>query len=206
MASEKATKAWSASIAVADVQIKPWCAFEAAISCLVAVLRLMQTAFEEDQPNQLSGDDYGFPEESTTTVSVNEKPYPVQMYMRSCENYANWSVVAAHKKLYPVEMYWRSREIYENECMEADTKNTHVVEVSVEDPLDVSMDGDDGSVWDEALEFSVETRSSYCVSVNLWDRDPVYDDPRGAGVFTRLSVLIDFVWGSRGSKLNVYLW
>ena len=62
--------------------------------------------------------------ESTPTVSVNETPDPVHVYLRSCDIYANGSVVAstqvgnetrAHKKLDPVEMYWRSREIYENE-------------------------------------------------------------------------------------------
>ena len=51
--------------------------------------------------------------------------------------------------------------------------------VSVEDPLDVSMEGDDGHVWDEYSMFSVETRPSDCVSKNLWDRDPVYEDPEG---------------------------
>ena len=54
--------------------------------------------------------------------------------------------------------------------MEADTKNTPVVDVSVEDPLDVSMEGDDGPVWDEAPRFSVETCPSDCVSVNVWYR------------------------------------
>ena len=61
--------------------------------------------------------------------------------------------------------------------MEADTKNTPVVDVSVEDPLNVSMEGDDGPVWDEAPRFSVETCPSDCVSVNLWYRAPLYEDP-----------------------------
>ena len=154
-------------------------------------LRLIQTAFEECQQNQLSGDDNGCPMESTPTVSVNEKSDPVR-YLRSCEIYVNGSDVAnpqvvstgdetrAHKKLDPVEMYWRSREIYESECIGADMKNTPVVDVSVEDPLDVSMEGDDGPAWDKASEFSVETRPSDCVSVNLWERNPVYVD-RGEG-------------------------
>ena len=111
--------------------------------------------------------------------------------LRSCEIYANESDVAdqqvvsigdetrAHKKLQPVKMYWRSREIFEIECMEADTRNTLIVDVSDEDPLDVNTEGDDGPVWDEAPEFSLKTRHSDCVSVNMWDRDPVDEDPGG---------------------------
>ena len=126
----------------------------------------------------------------------------MQMYLRSCEIHANESAVAdpqvvsirdetkAYKKFDPVELYWRSREIYDSACMEADTKNTLVVDVSVEDPLDVNMKGDVGLVWDESPEFSVEIRPSDCVDVNVWDRDPVYEDPE---VFTSLDVLIDSV-------------
>ena len=82
-----------------------------------------------------------------STVGANEKPDAVQMYMRSCEIYANGSVVAdpqvvfigdetrAHKKLDSVEMYGRSREIYEKECMKAGTKNNPVVNVGELDQL-----------------------------------------------------------------------
>ena len=134
------------------------------------------------------------------------------MYPRSCEIYINGSVVAdpqvvgdatrAHKKLDPVEMYWRSRNIYEHECILADTKNTPVVDVLVEDPLNVRMEDDDEPVWDEATEVSIETRPSDCLSVNLWDRDLVHEDP---GVFTSLDVLIDSVWGPCRSKRGVCL-
>ena len=75
--------------------------------------------------------------------------------------------------------------------MESDTKNTPVVEVSVEVPLDVSMEGNDGPVWDEAPEVSVETRPIDCASVNWRDRDPVY---KKRGVLN-LGVLIDSLWG-----------
>ena len=94
-------------------------------------------------------------------------------------------------------MYWRSREIYKSECIAANARSTPVVDVSVEDQLDVSMESDDGPVWNEALEFSVETRPSDCVSVNWWDRDPVCKD---SGVFTSLGVLIDSVWGASRAK------
>ena len=41
------------------------------------------------------------------------------------------------------------------------------------------MEGDDGRIWNEAPEFSVVTRPSDWVDVNLWDRDPVYEDEGG---------------------------
>ena len=103
----------------------------------------MQTSFEKGQQNQLSDDDNGFPVESTSTVCVNDKPDPIQMYMRSCKIYANGSVVAdsqvisirdktrAHKKFDPVEMYWRSRKIYGRECTADDAKNAPVVLVGL---------------------------------------------------------------------------
>ena len=78
----------------------------------------------------------------------------------------------------------------------ADAKNTPVVDVWVVNPLHSSMEGDDGPVWDEAPDFSVETRPSDCVDVNLWDRDPVYEDPVGfyeSGCPDRLCV-----WGLAG--------
>ena len=76
------------------------------------------------QGNQLSRDDNGWPVESTATVRVDERLDPVQMYLRSCEIYANETALAdpqvdsigdearSNKKLDPVEMYWRSHEIY----------------------------------------------------------------------------------------------
>ena len=51
MAFEKASNMWKAGIAVAEVQGEAWWAFEAAISCLVEGLCLMQTVFEEGQGN-----------------------------------------------------------------------------------------------------------------------------------------------------------
>ena len=39
-------------------------------------------------------------------------------------------------------------------------------------------------------EFSVETCPRDCVSINWWDRDPVYEDP---GVYTSLGVRINCV-------------
>ena len=65
MAFETETNTWRTCIAVAEAQGEPWWAFEAAISCLVEDLRLMQTAYEKGQQNQLSGDDNGWPVEST---------------------------------------------------------------------------------------------------------------------------------------------
>ena len=53
----------------------------------------MQTAVEVGQENQLSGDDNGWPVGSTPTVSVDERLDPVQMYLRSCEIYANETAV-----------------------------------------------------------------------------------------------------------------
>ena len=116
--------------------------------------------------------------ESTLTVCVDEKLDPVQLYLRSCEIYANETTVADpqvgsigdetwfNKKLDPVEMYWRSREIYENKSIAADTEDTPVVDTSVEDLVDDSMVGDEGSIWEEAPAFSVETCPRDCVSVN----------------------------------------
>ena len=92
------------------------------------------------------------------------------MYLRSCEIYANGSVVAdpqvgfigdetwSHKKVDTIVMYWRSREIYKSECIAADARSTPVVDVSVEDTLDVSTEGGDGPVWDQAPEFNGGTR------------------------------------------------
>ena len=57
----------------------------------------------------------------------------------------------SNKKLDPVEMYWRSRKIYENESIAADTEGTPVVNTSVEDLVDDSIVGDEGSIWEEAL-------------------------------------------------------
>ena len=93
MAFEKAVNARRTGITVVEAQGEPWRAIEAVISCLVEGLRLMQMAFEKGQQNQSSGDDGGWPVESTT-FSVNEKPVPVKIYLRSCEIYANGSVVA----------------------------------------------------------------------------------------------------------------
>ena len=77
--------------------------------------------------------------EGTPTGSVNKKPNTDQMYLRSCDIYANgqlWDLyqvavppivengTRANKNLEPVEMYWQSHQIYENECIAADTKNT----------------------------------------------------------------------------------
>ena len=76
-------------------------------------------------------------------------------------------------------MYWRSREIYENESIVADTEDTPVVDTSVEDMVDDSIVGDEGSIWEETPEFSVETCPRDRVSINWWDRDPVYEDPGG---------------------------
>ena len=80
MAYEKATNTWRAGIAVCDVQVEACWAFGAALSCLVEGLRLMQTAVEVGQKNQLSGDDNCWPVESTPTVCVDERLDPVQMY------------------------------------------------------------------------------------------------------------------------------
>ena len=89
----------------------------AALSCIVDGLRLMQTAVEVGQENQLSGDDNSSPVESTSTVCVDERLDPVQMYLRSSEIYANETAVAdpqvcsigdetrSNKKFDPVEMY-----------------------------------------------------------------------------------------------------
>ena len=137
------------------------------------------------------------------------------MYLRSCEIYANETAVAdsqvgsigdktrSNKKLEPVEMYWRSREIYENESIAADTGDTPVVDRSVEDLVDDCIVGNEGSIREEAPEFSVETCSRDSVSVNWWDRDPVYEDP---GVFTRLGVRINSVWEPREVERDVYHW
>ena len=131
------------------------------------------------------------------------------MYLRSCEIYANETAVAdpqigsigdeirSNKKLDPVEMYWRSRDIYENESIAIVTKDAPVVDTSVEDLLDDSTADDDRSMWDEAPEFSVETLTRDCVSVNWWDRDPDYEEP---GVFTSRGVQIDSVWGTSRDK------
>ena len=81
MAFEKAANTWRTGIAKAEIQGEPWWAFKAAISCLVEGLRLVPTDSEEGQQNQLSGVDNGRPVEITSTVSVNEKPYPVLMYL-----------------------------------------------------------------------------------------------------------------------------
>ena len=53
------------------------------------------------------------------------------------------------------------------------------MDMSVEDLVDDSIVGDEGSIWEEAPEFSVETCPRECVSVNWWVRDPVYEDPWG---------------------------
>ena len=147
---------WRAGNAVPEAHGEESCAFEAAMFCLLEGPRLKQTVFGEGQKNHLSDADDGLSVESTPTASVNKKLNPVQMYLRSCEIYAKESVVAhaqiasigdetrANKKLNPVEMYWRSREIYKNECIAADTKNTPVVDVSVEDQLDDSKESDEG--------------------------------------------------------------
>ena len=71
--------------------------------------------------------------------------------------------------------------------------------------MHISIGGDDGPERDEASECSVETRPSDCVDVNLWDRDPVYEDPGGGGVFTNLGVLIESVWGASRVKRGVCL-
>ena len=95
------------------------------MSCLVEGLCLMLTAFDEGQENQLSGDENGWPVESIRTVCV-ERLDLVKMYLRSCEIYANETVVAdpqvattrddtrSDKKLDPIEIYWRSHAISEN--------------------------------------------------------------------------------------------
>ena len=115
----------------------------------------------------------------------------MQIYLRSCGIYANETAVAGpqvdsigdetrfNKNLDPVEMYWRSCEIYENEPIAADTKDTPVVDMSVEDMVDDTIVGDEGYIWEEVPKFSVETCSRDCVSVNWWVRDAVYEDPGG---------------------------
>ena len=77
------------------------------------------------------------------------------------------------------------------------------MDTSVEDLVDDSIIGDEGSIWEETPQFSVETCPRDCVSVNWWDRDPVYEDP---GVFTSLGVQINSVRGPRGAERDVYPW
>ena len=93
----------------------------AALSYLVEGLRLMQTAVEVGQENQLSCDDSGWPVESIPTVCVDERLDLVEMCLRRCEIYTNETAVADsqvgsigdekrfNKKLNPAEMYCCSR-------------------------------------------------------------------------------------------------
>ena len=75
------------------------------------------------------------------------------------------------------------------------------MDLSVEDPLHISMEGDDGPIWDQAPEFSVEPRLSDCVDVNLFDKDPVHEGPEG---IYESGVLIDCVRGLAG-QIEVYV-
>ena len=71
------------------------------------------------------------------------------------------------------------------------------------DLLDDSKAGDESSMWDEVPEFTVETCPRDCVSVNRWDRDPVYEDPEGLYESECSDNLCE---GSRGLKRDVCLW
>ena len=89
-------------------------------------LRLMQTAIEVGQENQLSGDDNGWPMKSTHTVCAGEI-YANETAVADPQVATIGNETRSNKKLDPVEINWRSREIYETKSTATVTTLDHVV-------------------------------------------------------------------------------